>query len=127
MAIRTELSLRLGNTPGALAQVCTQLSREHVNVLALQLESSGRLRLVVDNPLHAAAVLREYQHQVDERDVLFVTLPNMPGGAATAVELLASAGVNIEYAYAGAVETAPMAAMVVGVADAQRASAAAGW
>jgi hypothetical protein len=126
MAIRTELSLRLPNSPGALAQLCRHLSREHVNLVALHVESSGRTRLVVDNPLHAAATLRAEQHQVDERDVLYLTLSNSPGAATAAVHLLAEAGVNIEYAYAAGVEGAPLAALVLGVSDAQRASALAG-
>jgi hypothetical protein len=126
MAIRTELSLRLPNSPGALARLCDLLANEHVNTLALHLESSGRLRLVVDNPLHAAAVLREQQQQVEERDVLYVTVPNTPGGAARAARLLHDGGVNIEYAYAVGVDGSPMAGIVFGVADAQRASAVSG-
>lgn len=126
MAIRTELSLRLANSPGMLARLCDQLSSAHVNLLGLQLEGGGRVRLVVDNPLHAAASLREQQHQVEERDVLYVTLPNGPGGAAAATRLLAGAGVNVEYAYGAVVEGASMAAVVIGVDDAQRAAAVSG-
>jgi len=127
MAIRTELSLRLPNSPGALARVCDALSEARVNILALHLESSGRLRLLVDNPLHAGAALRERQHQVDERDVLYELIPNSPGALAGTARLLAEGGVNVEYAYAGAVEGTPMAAAVFGVGDAQRAAAAAGF
>lgn len=126
MAIRTELSLRLANSPGALARLCDDLSGAHVNVLALHLEGSGRLRLVVDNPLHAAAALREQDYQVEQRDVLYVTLPNTPGGGAAVAKLLASAGVNVDYAYGAGVEGASMAAVVIGVADAARAAAASG-
>ena len=67
--IRTELYLRLANSPGALAGVCRLLSDERVNILAMSLESGGQLRLVVDNHVHGAAVLREHHHQVTERDV----------------------------------------------------------
>ena len=56
MAIRTELTLRLENTPGALARVCQALGDEKVNVLAMNLESSGVLHLVPDNPVHAAGL-----------------------------------------------------------------------
>lgn len=126
MAIRTELSLRLANSPGALARLCDHLSSAHINLLALHLEGSGRVRLVVDNPLHAAATLREQEHQVEERDVLYVTLPNGPGGAAAVARLLAGAGVNVDYAYGAAVEGSSMAAVVIGVSDAQRAAAASG-
>ena len=127
MAIRTELSLRLPNSPGALAKVCLALQDARVNILALHLESSGRLRVLVDNPLHASATLRERQHQVDERDVLYALMPNTPGALAGTARLLSEAGVNVEYAYAGAVEGTPMAAAVFGVGDAQRAAASAGF
>ena len=57
--IRIELSLRLANSPGALAGVCRLLSNERINVQAMGLEAGGQLRLVVDNHVHAAAVLRD--------------------------------------------------------------------
>ena len=37
--IRSEISLRLGNSPGALAGVCRLLSDERVNILAMTLEA----------------------------------------------------------------------------------------
>ena len=124
--IRTELSLRLGNSPGALVGVCRLLSDERVNVLAMELESSGHLRLVVDNHVHAAATLREHHHQVSERDVIVTTVPNAPGALAPALQLVADADVNIEYAYGGGSDGGPTAVIVLGVDDAQRAAAAAG-
>jgi hypothetical protein len=124
--IRTELSLRLGNSPGALAGVCRLLSEGRVNVLAMGLESSGQLRLVVDNHVHAAATLREHHHQVTERDVIVTTVPNAPGALAPALALASGADVNVDYAYGGGSEGAPTAVIVLGVADAQRAAAAAG-
>ena len=124
--IRTELSLRLPNTPGALADVCSLLSDERVNVLALTLEPSGQLRMVVDNHVHAAGVLREHHHQVAERDVIVTSVPNSPGALAPALRLIADASVNVEYAYSGAADTTGMAAVVLGVEDALRAASAAG-
>jgi hypothetical protein len=124
--IRTELSLRLANSPGALAGVCRLLSNERVNVLAMSLESGGQLRLVVDNHVHGAAVLREHHHQVAERDVLVTTVPNSPGSLAPALRLVSDANVNVEYAYGGGSEGGGSSAIVLGVDDAQRAAAAAG-
>jgi hypothetical protein len=124
--IRIELSLRLPNTPGALAGVCQLLSDERVNILAMTLEPAGQLRIVVDNHVHAAGVLREHHHQVSERDVILTTVPNVPGSLAPALRLVADASVNVEYAYSGAAEGGAMASVVLGVDDAQRASAAAG-
>ena len=126
MAIRTEISLRLPNSPGALGQVCRHLVDERVNILALSLESGGTLRLIVDNPLHAAGTLEDRQYTVDRRDVLFVQVPNDPGSLEKTAGVLAAAGVNVDYLYASAVEDDLSAAIVAGVEDAQRAAMATG-
>ena len=126
MAIRTELNLRLPNSPGALAGVCTLLSEERVNIVAMALEGMGQLRLVVDNHVHAAAILREHHHQVIEREVILLSSSNAPGSLAPILRLVHDAAVNVEYAYGGAHEGSPTAALVLGVDDAVRASAAAG-
>lgn len=126
MAIRTELAFRIPNTPGSLSRVCQLLDAERVNILAIMLEAGGVIRVVVDNPVHASGLLREQQYRVEQREVLYVSLPNQPGACAAVTRMLASAGVNVEYLYATALEGHPMAAVVVGVADPQRAAAAAG-
>jgi hypothetical protein len=124
--IRTELSLRLGNSPGALGAVCRLLSDERVNILAMSLEAGGQLRVVVDNHVHGGAVLREHHHQVAERDVIVTAVPNVPGALAPVLKFVSDASVNVEYAYGGASEGGPTSMIVLGVADAQRAAAAAG-
>ena len=126
MAIRTELNLRLPNSPGALAGVCQLLSNERVNILAMMLDAAGNLRLVVDNHVHGAATLRESHHQVTERDVIVLAVPNGPGTLAPVLRLVADAGVNMDYAYGSAPDAGATAAIVLGVNDAQRAAAAAG-
>ena|SRR5438552_9708574 len=124
--IRTELSLRLGNSPGSLAGVCGLLSDERVNILALGLEAGGQLRMIVDNHVHGAAVLRDHHHQVAERDVIVTTVPNTPGSLGPIMQLMADADVNVEYAYGGGSDPGPSATIVFGVEDAMRAAAAAG-
>jgi hypothetical protein len=126
MSIRTELNLRLPNSPGALAGVCRLMSDERVNIVALMLEAGGQLRMVVDNHVHGGAVLREHHHQVTEREVILMPVPNTAGALAPALKLVTDANINIEYAYAGAADQSSMAAVVLGVDDAQRAAAAAG-
>ena len=125
MAIRTELNLRLPNSPGALAAVCRALADERVNIVALSVESSGQLRLVVDNHVRAAGVLRERHHQVTEREVIVASIGGGPGALAPVLQLAAGAGVNVEYAYGTAVGMGA-AAIVIGVDNAARAAAAAG-
>jgi hypothetical protein len=126
MAIRTELNLRVQNSPGSLARVCQVLAGERINLIALCLEATGILRLVVDNHIHAVATLKDQHYQVEQRDVLYTTIPNQPGSLAGVVRLASDAGVNLDYAYASGVENESMVGVVLGVADALRASAAAG-
>ena len=114
--------------PGALSRLCQVLADERVNIVALSLvEPSGTLHLLVDNPVHAAGLLRDRHYQVSERDVLYTIAPNDPGALARIAGMLAAEGVNLEYIYVTTVEDQSMAAVVAGVPDAARASAAAGF
>ncbi len=65
--IRTELTLRLPNSPGALAGICRLLSDEHVNIVALSLEVSGHVHLIVDNPVRASGALAAHHHKVSQQ------------------------------------------------------------
>jgi hypothetical protein len=126
MGIRTELNLRLPNSPGSLAGVCHLLADERVNIVALALEANGRLRLVVDNHVRAASILRDRHYQVSETNVVLVPLANGPGALAPVLTLAVQAGINVEYAYASTADGNATASVVLGVDDAHRAAAAAG-
>jgi len=126
MAIRTELNLRLPNSPGALAGVCRLLADERVNILALTLEAGGQLRLVLDNHVRGAGVLRAHHHLITERPVVVAAVPNGPGALAPVLAIAADAGVNVDYAYGSVNEGTTGAAIVLGVEDAQRAAAVSG-
>jgi hypothetical protein len=126
MPIRTELNLRLPNSPGALTAVCRTLADERVNIVGLSVDPSGQLRLVVDNHVRAAGALRERHHQVTEREVVLANVGGGPGALVPVLALVAGAGVNVEYAYGTAPEGPGGAAIVLGVENAARAAAAAG-
>jgi hypothetical protein len=126
MSIQRELTVRLANSPGTLGRLAQVLGNERINMLAMSVDATGVLRIVVDNPLHAAGSLRDQHYQVEERDVLYATMPNEPGALARALKMLTDAGINLDYAYASGIDRVPMVAVVLGVADAQRASAATG-
>ena len=126
MAIHKEITVKVANSSGSLGRVAQVLGGERINILAMSLEASGHVRMVVDNPLHAAGTLREQHYQVEERDVLYTVLPNEPGSLARALKVIADAGINVEYAYASGSDRVPMVAVVIGVLDAQKASYATG-
>src|SRR5262249_1507052 len=117
---------RLANSPGSLAGVCRTLSDVRINILAMALDPTGQLRLVVDNHVHAVGILRERHYQVTEREVLLLPVSNGPGGLSPILPLVADTGVNVEYAYGAAGDMSLSASVVLGVSDAMRAAAAAG-
>jgi hypothetical protein len=124
--IKTELTLRLQNSPGALARVCDLLAGESINISAMMLDPAGSMRVIVDNPTHAAGLLRERHYDVAERPVLFVQLGHRAGTFASVARMLAASGINLDYAYATVPDNQQNAAIVVGVPDAMRAASAAG-
>lgn len=126
MAIRPELTLRLPNSPGALAGVCRLLAQEGVSIIAMTLEASGLLRLVLDNHVRGAGALRAQHHTVSERPVIVATVAGRPGALAPLLAMAADAGVNVDYAYGSTADGKAGAAVVLGVEDAQRAAAATG-
>ena len=86
MAIQREITVKLANSPGTLAACAQVLGAERINMLAMTVEPSGRLRMVVDNPLHAAEHAARTALQVEERDVLYTTMPNEPGSLGRALQ-----------------------------------------
>ena len=126
MAIRTELSLRLANSPGALAAVGRALADERVRITAMSLDATGLLRLLLDNHVRGAGVLRDRRHTIAEREVIAVQVSSAPGSLATVLALLADAGVNVEYVYMSTPEAGPMSVAVIGVDDPMRAAGIAG-
>ena len=91
----------------------------------MAVEATGQLRLVVDNHVRAAGVLRERHHQVsagsgggDGR--------RRPWCAGPSLQVAADAGVNVEYAYGTAGDGLGGAAIVLGVNDAARGGSG-GW
>jgi hypothetical protein len=126
MAIRTEVTTKLPGTPRALERAFEVLAGDGINLLAVSVESGGTLRVVADNPLDAAAKLRELHYEVAERDVLYTTIPNEPGSLSRTLKLLTDAGVPVEYAYTSCLDRMTLAVLVLGVPDVQRASAASG-
>jgi hypothetical protein len=122
MAIAKELTVRLANSPGSLGRVAKVVGDVRVNILAMSLDGAGSLRIVTDNPLHAAGELREQHYQVNERDVLYTTLSNEAGSLAKMLKVLTDAGVNIDYAYATGIDRVSMVAVVIAVPDAQKAA-----
>jgi hypothetical protein len=97
-----QISIFLENRPGTLSEVIDLLREKGVNMLALSLSEGldiGYLRIIVDSHERAVSELRAKGHLVIERDVALLAVANEPGGLASAIDVWAKAGINVEYAY----------------------------
>ena len=99
----TQLTLTLQSKPGVLAKVARALADAGVNITALSAgdrSSSGKLRIVVNNPGRAKRALRAAKLRANEEPAFVVRLRNKPGTVARVAEKLARARINIKSAYA---------------------------
>jgi hypothetical protein len=97
-----QISVFLENTKGRLAEVTGILGRSGINLRALTVADTadfGIVRMVVNDPKHARAVLEDAGFTVKETEVIGVEVEDRPGGLAAAFDLFAARGVNIEYVY----------------------------
>ncbi len=110
-----QISVFLENEAGRLANAAKILGGAEVNIRALSIADTadfGILRLIVDDPERAAAVLRGAGLTVSLTDVIAVEMPDRPGGLAQVLDALADARVNIEYMYAFVTQSAEGAVVV---------------
>jgi hypothetical protein len=105
----------LENEAGRLASVTRILGGAEVNIRALSIADTadfGILRLIVDDPERAVAILRGAGLTVSLTDVIAVETTDRPGGLAQVLDALAAAAVNIEYMYAFVTQSAEGAVVV---------------
>ena len=98
-----QLSVFVENKVGRLAAVLNVLKENNIDISALSLADTseyGILRLVVDKPDDAMAVLRESGVMVKCTQVIAAAIDDAPGGLAYLLSVLSEANVGIEYMYA---------------------------
>ncbi len=97
-----QLSVFLENKPGRLCAALDALAKERINIRALTLADTsefGILRVIVDEPDRALAVLRDTGVVVRLTRVVAVAMNDAPGGAGAILHVLSGAGLNVEYLY----------------------------
>lgn len=122
-----QISIFVENKPGRLADITAVLARKNVDIRALSIADTtdyGILRLIVSNPEAAVVAIREEGLTASSTDVLGIAIPDVPGGFAKAISVLAQAGISVEYAYAFITPEKGQAFVIIRVADNGLASAA---
>jgi len=98
-----QISVFLENKAGRLAEVTRVLGEAGINIRALSLADTtdfGILRLIVDRYDQARQILKDKGFTVGKTEVAAVEVPDKPGGLASVLQILARAGINVEYMYA---------------------------
>lgn len=102
MRVVRQLSLILENRPGVLADVCSDLGDQKINIEAVtvaNLVDHSVVRMVVDDAKRAVHLLGAAGVLVLENEILAIELTNHPGALAEVAKRLGKAKVNIDYLY----------------------------
>ncbi|MBR5533454.1 MAG: acetolactate synthase [Ruminiclostridium sp.] len=98
-----QISVFVENAPGSLSEVTKALGDNGIDMSALSLADTsefGILRLIVNDPEKACAVLREQSYIVKQNYVVAAVVDDRPGGLTAVLDILSAANVSVEYMYA---------------------------
>jgi hypothetical protein len=114
-----QLTIWVSDQPGRLGEIGSAFGAKKVNIRALMATTEGgrgAVRVVVDKNAAAKKVCTAMGWEASEEEVLEVTLTDNPGTLGKVAKKLGTAGVNIQYVYAGP-GGGKRAAVYMGVSD----------
>lgn len=97
-----QLSVFLQNKSGKIAAITRALQQAGVDIRALSIADTtdfGILRMLVSDVKAAKKALSDQNCIVSINDVVIIAVPDVPGGLAGALELMAEENIDIEYMY----------------------------
>jgi len=97
-----QISVFIENQPGKLAEFAELLAKEGIDLVALSIADTtnfGILRCIVCDYERAAKAIQDAGYTARVTEVLAVSVPDKPGGMASAVRALTDANISIEYLY----------------------------
>ena len=118
--ILEQISVFVENRVGAVADITQTLADADIDIKALTLADTGDfgvMRLIVDSPKKALAVLKLNSTVASLTPVVVVSMGNEPGSLSKIVRALADAGIILEYIYAFVAREAGSAYAVIRIAD----------
>ena len=122
-----QISVYIENQPGKLAETTRFIADHGINLRALSIADTrdfGILRIIADEPEASAEKLREGGYIVNVTEVIAVGIKDAPGSLAAILEIIAAAGVSVEYTYAFLATRISGAVMIFRVDDGEKAAAA---
>lgn len=120
-----QISVFIENQPGKLAAFAELLGREGIDLVALSIADTtnfGILRCIVCDWERAAKIINDAGYTATVTEVLAVSVPDKPGGMATAIRALTDAGISIEYLYSFVRTAGDNALLIFRVEDLEQAT-----
>lgn len=119
-----QISIFVENKPGRLAEITEILAKNNIDIRALSIADTtdyGILRLIVSHPDEAVEAIKNEGMAVSATEVLAIGIPDVPGGFAKAIKVLAESGISVEYAYAFITPSVGTAYVILRVEDNEKA------
>ena len=115
-----QISIFVENKFGRIAKIIDILGEKDINISALSIADTtdfGILRLIVNKPEEAVAVLKENGVMAKSTNVIAVAIDDQPGSLSNVLGTLTKAEITIEYMYAFVGKKEDKALMVVRTDD----------
>jgi hypothetical protein len=116
MAVTRQISVQLNNHRGALAELCSELAKVAVNILALsvpEVNGQGSVRLVTNSNDAAKKVFDRLGLKYHEEDVIAAHVSDRPGALGRLTRKLADQQIDISYAYGSIIKDSGKEALII--------------
>jgi hypothetical protein len=116
MTVTMQLSVMLENKRGALAEVCSELAKVAVNILAFMVPDQtgvAPVRLVTNGAEAARKALDRLGIKYTEEEVLAVRVSDRPGALGRLTRKLADHNIDVNYAYGSIDKNACKEALII--------------
>jgi hypothetical protein len=116
MTATKQLTVMLENKRGALAEMCSELAKVAVNILALMVPDqtgAAPVRLVTNSTEAARKVLDRLGIKYTEEEVLGVRVSDRPGALGRLTRKLADHNIDVKYAYGSIDKNACKEALII--------------
>jgi hypothetical protein len=97
-----QLTVCLPNESGRLATMCRALGAANIQIHAIMVADTtdfGVIRIICDRPRFAMKLLEDLGYNAMLAQVVAIEVSNVPGGLGVLLDRIASADLNVEYAY----------------------------
>ena len=115
-----QISVFMENSAGQLFKITDILAKNNIDMKAMNIADTadfGILRLIVNNPDKAEAVLRKNNMTVSTADVMAVSIDNRTGAFNDLIAILKNEGINIDYSYSFMGKEENKASIVIKTSD----------